>query len=150
MKAELGSKRSWPCSLPLLHMSAGSVPASRLNELSPTCTISIPLPAEQCSPVTFRLYYSKNWVFIQNSASTCSLAFHSEKRAAICIFRAFSRCSYPGKLMFCVPFHLSYQYGGARASKTSTIDATPFIKSVKQMSNTVNTVFKRGVCGPIL
>ena len=36
MKAELGSKRSWPCSLPLLHMSAGSELASTLNERSPT------------------------------------------------------------------------------------------------------------------
>lgn len=58
MKAELGSKRSWPCLLPLLHMSAGSVPACWLNERS--TTVSIPLPAEHRSPVTFEYNYSEN------------------------------------------------------------------------------------------
>lgn len=47
MKAELGSNKRWPCSLPL--RSAGSVPPKkRLNECSPS-TGSILLPAVHCS-----------------------------------------------------------------------------------------------------
>lgn len=118
MKAELGSKRSWPCSLPLLHMSAGSLPASGLNERGPTCTISILLPAEHCSPVTLGQYYSKHWVFIQNSVSTGSLAFQDEKGADISIFSAFQQMVISREAYVLCSFSFIISIYECKASKT--------------------------------
>lgn len=109
MKAELGSKRSWPCSLPLLHMSAGSLPASRLNDHSPTRTISIQLPTEHCSPVTLESYYAENRAFTQSSTGTCGLAFQGEKKAVVSIFVHEADVTYGHWLLFINSLYL-YPY----------------------------------------
>lgn len=108
MKAELGSKRSWPCLPPLLHMSAGSLSASRLNE---RVVLRAPLLCHYLLSITHlslwrTLTQKSRGLFDRAVRTLCVFGCPGGEKKAVTFFSscACGRCSCPRRLVFFFQF----------------------------------------------